>query len=367
MNHFIFHNVGQGLFYSGHLYKNNFNFIYDCGSESKRIYLHNAIDKQLPSQNIDFVVISHLHKDHISGLKRLVDNFNVKTIYLPYLGKGNSSLIKLLCVAAAFPESSADSNSIFDDFKEKYEFLESLYLEEKPEESKPKVVFNCSEETETNRSRYCYNNKIIDYRNLETSYWRFVMFNKRFNNSVLEKLNARIADLFQTTYSTTIEELLKKNEIKKIVAIYDKVFGHGKLNLTSTILVHYPIYNTNGYYIFNFSPYDYINKSIMRNNRILSILTGDVKFDALLLKNLKNELPNIKNSPSLFQVPHHGSRVNWDSLNGLKYAFTHYAISFGYKNRHHLPDPIVTTELKTMGKNDVSIVTEFSRFEYYIF
>jgi len=29
---FTFHNVGQGLFYSGKI--ENFNFIYDCGSEN---------------------------------------------------------------------------------------------------------------------------------------------------------------------------------------------------------------------------------------------------------------------------------------------------------------------------------------------
>ena len=44
MNKFKFHPVGQGLFYTGSIAKGRYNFVYDCGTESKGSYISNAID-----------------------------------------------------------------------------------------------------------------------------------------------------------------------------------------------------------------------------------------------------------------------------------------------------------------------------------
>lgn len=73
MNQFKFHSVGQGLFYTGSLANGNYNFVYDCGTESEQWYLDNCIKdytREIRGFNnekaiIDFVVISHLHKDHL--------------------------------------------------------------------------------------------------------------------------------------------------------------------------------------------------------------------------------------------------------------------------------------------------------------
>jgi len=40
MNSFKFYPVGQGLFYSGSLFGDNYNFVYDCGTESLQKYLN---------------------------------------------------------------------------------------------------------------------------------------------------------------------------------------------------------------------------------------------------------------------------------------------------------------------------------------
>ena len=80
MNRFIFHKVGQGLFYSGHLSNNQYNFVFDCGSDSDKKFLHDAIDNHLPKKDIDFIVLSHLHRDHINGIARIIKNHKVKKI-----------------------------------------------------------------------------------------------------------------------------------------------------------------------------------------------------------------------------------------------------------------------------------------------
>ena len=44
MNSFKFHPVGQGLFYTGSLVHKTYNFVYDCGTKSKKHYLSSSID-----------------------------------------------------------------------------------------------------------------------------------------------------------------------------------------------------------------------------------------------------------------------------------------------------------------------------------
>lgn len=82
---FTFHNVGEGLFYSGEV--GSFNFIYDCGAE-KRGHLYNVIEnytKGKQPSKLDLLILSHLHDDHVSGLNVLLDRIPVDTVVLPYL------------------------------------------------------------------------------------------------------------------------------------------------------------------------------------------------------------------------------------------------------------------------------------------
>ena len=78
MNYFKFHPIGQGLFYTGSLLYNSYNFVYDCGGHSGQEYIDNSIEQYKNSMarcnqqkpDIDFVVISHLHEDHYNGISQ---------------------------------------------------------------------------------------------------------------------------------------------------------------------------------------------------------------------------------------------------------------------------------------------------------
>lgn len=104
MNSFKFHPVGQGLFYTGSLAHKTFNFVYDCGTESKQHYLLSSIESHikeiqgdaLNKPQIDFVVVSHLHKDHYSGLLDLARKTNIRQVYLPYLGNDKNFISLVL-------------------------------------------------------------------------------------------------------------------------------------------------------------------------------------------------------------------------------------------------------------------------------
>ena len=80
-----FHPIGQGLFYSSSLQLDEIsaNVIFDCGSENIEL-INNEID-QYGNKDIDILIISHLHYDHVSGLEYLLMNRIVNTVILPYL------------------------------------------------------------------------------------------------------------------------------------------------------------------------------------------------------------------------------------------------------------------------------------------
>ena len=78
-----FQPIGQGAFYTEQF--NDFTIVYDCGSKNESL-----IKKEIKSvfekgEDIEAVFISHLHSDHINGLKFLLEFCNVKRVLMPLL------------------------------------------------------------------------------------------------------------------------------------------------------------------------------------------------------------------------------------------------------------------------------------------
>jgi glyoxylase-like metal-dependent hydrolase (beta-lactamase superfamily II) len=76
---FTFHNVGQGLFYTGEISSNKsiFRFVYDCGQDNSNKNVCSAVDAfhsrvmdgDIGNEKplINLLIISHFHYDHVSG------------------------------------------------------------------------------------------------------------------------------------------------------------------------------------------------------------------------------------------------------------------------------------------------------------
>lgn len=82
--------VGQGFFSSQQILygSEKYTCVYDCGSVSKGG--SRLLDKYVDylrdtTEAIDLLVISHLHRDHVNGIKYLIEKFNVKKIIIPYM------------------------------------------------------------------------------------------------------------------------------------------------------------------------------------------------------------------------------------------------------------------------------------------
>lgn len=109
-----FHPVGQGTLHSGELRQGQrapFTWIYDCGSVTSQATVEAELDALCnqrvttvaPKPSIDFVVLSHFDKDHVSGIVHLLGLFEVRLLLLPFL-----TLWQRLWIAAAADDLDVD-------------------------------------------------------------------------------------------------------------------------------------------------------------------------------------------------------------------------------------------------------------------
>lgn len=85
--------VGQGLFSSGRLqYEDRIvSWVYDCGTASSDRHLQASLrhfgqaHTAAGARAIDFAVLSHFDRDHISGFVRLVSQHPIRMVLLPYI------------------------------------------------------------------------------------------------------------------------------------------------------------------------------------------------------------------------------------------------------------------------------------------
>ncbi len=85
--------VGQGLFSSGRLHHDNqvASWVYDCGTASSDRHLLGSLydfgreHTAAGADGIDFAVLSHFDRDHVSGFERLVVRHPIHMVLLPYI------------------------------------------------------------------------------------------------------------------------------------------------------------------------------------------------------------------------------------------------------------------------------------------
>ena len=91
-----FHPVGQGAFYTEHIFCNHkkFNVVYDCGSSTNKTIVESQIQKSFEKgETIHALFISHLHEDHINGIPFLIKYCQVKNIFFPLISDVNKLIL----------------------------------------------------------------------------------------------------------------------------------------------------------------------------------------------------------------------------------------------------------------------------------
>lgn len=357
------------MFYTGSLFDGKYNFVYDCGSETSQNHLEKIIceyNHALEFQNeyppeLDFVVISHLHKDHYSGLYKLLRTFRVKRLFLPYLGGLSEDALRIWVYHDLF--LSGDGNQ--DSFYVLYSQLVDSYFRKKI----PDMNLEIDSSEGTKQLTYSYAGKAL---------WEFVIINRSENPQKIAKINEKCEIFLKKNNCDNMNEFISKNEhnITKIADAYKNVFGAGnKLNNTSTVLLHRPLTRPSklafcscgirnfphGYHFCKYAPLK-CKSEIYCNCETL--LTGDAQFNKSMAAKLEKACSD--KTIDVLQVPHHGSKTNWNSMRQNNINGIINVIPFGLGNKYGHPNSNVINNMIDCDKL-VTCVTQWKGFDYYIY
>lgn len=285
---FSFYKAGQGLFYGGHIKKDEgYTIVYDCGSSNKREVLSNEIDRFVEDlyakkkPQIDLLFISHLDYDHVSGLKELLGKCQVKRIILPYIDVDTRKYFFTSVVLSddwgddeniIEAEKSGDSviNSLGSsktiEFYEEYfeliknpvnfiktysknEEIEIFFIQsgESPKnetpprgDENPDIIVRGTvdpNDIDSNGKAFIYKN---DLQFFIRSFWEFTTFVKELDPEIISAFRKELCKIAE-------KEKLDLDDIKKIVIekrkevrkCYDKFMGD--INSYGIVLFHKPI------------------------------------------------------------------------------------------------------------------------------
>lgn len=93
--------VGHGAFYCEHFELGDdfpkINVVYDCGTISGETAIENQIKCVFPKKQskIHAVFLSHMHIDHVSGLERLLKDYQVDRVYFPEIEDTDKTLMDI--------------------------------------------------------------------------------------------------------------------------------------------------------------------------------------------------------------------------------------------------------------------------------
>jgi len=105
--------VGHGFFHTASvsINRNRFCYVYDCGTQASVELINNNVDQFCKNEKtavisdsakkteIDMVVISHFHVDHMKGIPHLMKHFHIRRLVIPYLSQ-DSQIVALFQLAS---------------------------------------------------------------------------------------------------------------------------------------------------------------------------------------------------------------------------------------------------------------------------
>lgn len=422
---FSFFKAGQGLFYGGRIWdqetKRVYTVVYDCGTypfiTGSTQSLNNEINffkywqpYSLPiNDEIELLFISHLDYDHVSGLKRLLQEFKVKNIILPYIDKEHRKVF-----LASIPDYDDSVNSL--SFEDYFSFIESpnQFISRQSQSTnmffvKPNDNNNTEYQgyTDNDNQSDAYARGTINHdkdeltgqtnatkyeNNLQffiKKHWEFTTYCKNVSQDAINKLR----DSLKRTFGKETSEDLSLDNLKQIVTdkrkeahkcytdcigeinSYGLVLLHGPINLKDLSGIFYSDCDLNCCYNdYSWRPHFYDEDCLKKNKRFMlgTILFGDTSINKEnnpvdFPQAFKNKLANVH----VVQVPHHGSSNNWDfdAFEALNIGenincWRHHVLSvcnFGVGNTYGHPSYQVLRDLSSA----IFLNTQFSRLNIW--
>ena len=278
-----FYAVGQGLFSTGSIRRNSegksrFLWVYDCGTSSSQKLVDDGIHRletfEGGRKRIDLLTLSHFDHDHISGIVRLLKEFEIGTLMLPYMPLAQRLLL-------AFEEGSGGADDPLTDFylnpvafllSQVGPGIERILLvppsggegppyqggQQDPQapgaDDEPRVTFDSVEPEDSDYTESFAQaaqqtaTSVVFLRpgsriTLSAYFWEFIPYNddpqEAITDNFVRQVQAERATLLSAATETT-----RNGSLKKLKRAYDDHFGAGseEKNVISLFLYSGPIY-----------------------------------------------------------------------------------------------------------------------------
>lgn len=347
-----FHPVGQGAFYSER--HNDFNIVYDCGTTAYA-KARPVVKSAFLYQDVDILFISHFDNDHISTIEALRDSTNnIHTVVMPLLEPEHKSLLINLSSALSTetlnlikdPQAFFGPNTTIVSVRSTQESnreendnplnlpipLDSFESISVQSSSPPSIIINSGRPLIINNE----------------SRWVFVPYNFKFENrhakliKQLESLGFDVSELVKNP-NYVMDSLKDIKSRKALKNIYDKKLG-GDINENSMLLYSGPSKDSESS--------DVCHCELIGHDSVYScecfnsagcIYTGDSDLNQVLKED--DIYLDYRRSVGIIQIPHHGSKENFN----IKFFEQFYPVicpvSYGTKNSHGHPAAEVINEL----------------------
>lgn len=402
---FKFHNVGQGLFYTGRLKygRASFNFVYDCGSE-KTSLVKDAISREFrPDEKIDLLVISHLHKDHTSGIPYLFNRTRVDTVILPYLSPLERLIIALTTSRASREYYTFLADPVTYSLEHKVRRVVLIGGEEvdrrenwmPPSERPPDLPLGAEgfeiiyetlydgrlderlrsdiEGVEEVLPNFINNGQVLVKDHSEIlkvslhgfPIWIFRFFNYKVSLQVLSQFEACVRRTLGGIDSRRIKNaIVNPSQRRALTSCYNQLVGGPHyLNNTSLIVIHRPAFKPSKIYSWygcnwclcccpiclDCCPYcrHFIDCPLYTSD-FVQFLTGDIDLNYRFNEISQHfRLGAVVNNTVATLVPHHGSHNNWNNKLCKDITSNFWVVSAGIRNKYGHPSCQVLRNIRT--------------------
>jgi len=324
-----FYPVGQGCFYSERIITDNDEktIVYDCGSMNTEHLLKEIIHSDITQ--IDYLVLSHFHIDHINGIEKLLKKkCNIKNVIIPkidaldvafYLGSKNTIEDVMIDPNAYFGENiniirvtNSDEPTVMED---------NLAL--------PSIISHSTTIPIINESS----------NGIGLWFLKFYVDPTVFFGNPLDKKDKDIIDGIKdiTDY--------KKNK-KELIEAYKKL-SNKDVNLTSMSMASFPSDDLWSFYHCN-------------HQHAISVMNGDTLLDTdqRIEKYIKHYF-DLNKFEIDFHIPHHGSHKNL-CRPLFEWNLKRVIVSSGYDNNYGHPSGIILRKIND-AKIPIKVLTEFDK------
>lgn len=358
----VIHPVGQGAFYSERIRHRNgyLNVVYDCGSNTsykvngEKKIIQTEIESYYDEKEIiDLLFISHFDSDHVNGLVYLKKHCCIKRVVMPLiptsakcfcLSQLDENLQQLITNPQAFFGEGAEITHVRCVTKEEPHTDSWVLRDGEPDHRK-----------EIESGTHIMFGDLHDWCYIPFNFDEKARYSNLINELQIRGLNKE--ELLQGDVDYIIKNRTAINNAYKNI-----VKKNGTSNDSSLVVYSGPNATTHSYRRHSVLTGNSYRGRLLAEKSVGCLYLGDMNLNQTnngvdLCTALSMHLTNVKENIGLMQVPHHGSKNNFNS--DLLFICNGYQLCFAsFKKQNHYGHPSYKVVEDIMQSNDFIGVSE---------